>query len=138
MLLYQEPFVRMYFYKENRVFEIEWLDFVGSENFKTTLNTALRLSSQHGAQHWLANNRLMRTLRVADQQWTSDVWFKDFSKSGCQKLAIVESEDAMNRMSISNIMNRAGKHNQMETRYFQHRTQAWQWLSEPVSVTSNF
>jgi len=128
-ILYQTSFLQLHHQAAGATLETEWLDFVNSEQLRTALNEALRLARQHRVQGWIANNTLLRTLRPADQDWINQMWFPEFAKLGVRRLAIIESQDALNRMGISNIMQRATAHAPFDTQYFADAEQARRWAA---------
>jgi len=137
-ILYQTSFLQLHHHAAGATLETEWLDFVNSEQLRTALNEALRLARQYRVQGWIANNTLLRTLRPADQDWINQTWFPEFAKLGVKRLAIVESQDALNRMGISNIMQRATAHAPFDTQYFADAEQARRWAAGvPSGTVSN-
>ncbi len=137
-ILYQTSFLQLHHHAAGATLETEWLDFVNSEQLRTALNEALRLARQYRVQGWIANNTLLRTLRPADQDWINQTWFPEFAKLGVKRLAIVESQDALNRMGISNIMQRATAHAPFDTQYFADAEQARRWAAgAPSGTVSN-
>jgi len=134
-ILYQTSFLQLHHHAAAATLETEWLDFVNSEQLRTALNEALRLARLHRVQGWVANNTLLRTLRPADQDWINQTWFPEFAKLGVKRLAIIESQDALNRMGISNIMQRATAHAPFDTQYFADAEQARRWAASVGSAT---
>jgi hypothetical protein len=128
-LIYQTSFVQLHHYVTGAALETEWLGFTNSEQLRAALTEALRLGRQHHVLGWVANNTLLRTIRPADQDWINQVWFPEFAKLGVKRLAIVESQDALNRMGISTIMQRATAHAPFDTQYFADADQARRWAA---------
>ena len=116
--------------------ETEWLDFVNSEQLRTSLNEALRLGRLHRVKGWIGNNTRMRTIRPADQDWMNHEWFPEFSKLGVQRLAVVMSQDALNRMGINTIIQRATEHVPFDTQYFSDAAAARSWAAVANPGTS--
>jgi hypothetical protein len=128
-LIYQTSFVQLHHHPTGAALETEWLDFTNSEQLRAALTEALRLGRQHRVLGWVANNTLLRTIRPADQDWINQVWFPEFAKLGVKRLAIVESQDALNRMGIRSIMQRATAHAPFDTQYFADADQARRWVA---------
>ncbi|RZL02466.1 MAG: hypothetical protein EOO62_22225 [Hymenobacter sp.] len=135
-VIYHTSFVQLHHNPAGATLETEWLDFVNSEQLRTALTEALRLARQHRVQGWIANNTLLRTLRPTDQDWINQTWFPDFAKLGVKRLAIIESQDALNRMGISNIMQRATAHAPFDTQYFADVDQARLWAAGQHPATA--
>lgn len=133
-IIYRTSFVQLHHDPTGATLETEWLDFTNSEQLRSTLTEALRLARQHRIKAWVANNTLLRTIRPADQDWINQEWFPEFTKLGVQRLAIVESQDALNRMAINSIMQRATAHIPFDTQYFAGADEARRWAAEATTA----
>ena len=128
-IIYRTSYLLIHHNPVAATLETEWLDFVNSAQLRTSLHEALRLGRQHRVQGWIGNNTLMRTIRPADQHWMNETWFPEFAKLGVQHLAVVVAQDALNRMGIDAIMQRAGAHVPFDTQYFSDATAARRWAA---------
>lgn len=128
-IIYRTSFVHLHHDPAGATLETEWLGFVNSEQLRSSLTEALRLARQHQVRGWVANNTLLRTIRPTDQDWINREWFPEFAKLGVRRLAIAESQDALNRMGISTIMQRATEHTPFDTQYFADATAARRWAA---------
>jgi hypothetical protein len=135
-IIYTTSFVQLHHHPAAATLETEWLGFVNSEQLRGSLTEALRLGRQHRVQGWVANNTLLRTIRPADQDWINQQWFPEFAKLGVQRLAIIESQDALNRMGIATIMQRATAHAPFDTQYFAGAEQARRWAASVGAATA--
>ncbi len=126
-VVHHTPFIRLHHHPTEATLETEWLDFVNSDDLRATLDEALRLGRQHRVQGWVANNVLLRAIRPADQDWINEVWFPEFAQLQVKRLAIVESQDGLNRMGISTIMQRATAHVPFDLQYFAQAPEARRW-----------
>jgi hypothetical protein len=133
--IYRTSFVQLHHDAAGATLETEWLGFVNSEQLRASLTEALRLARLHRVKGWVANNTLLRTIRPADQDWINQVWFPEFSKLGVRRLAIIESQDALNRMGISNIIQRATEHIPFDTQYFSNADEARRWAASVGAAT---
>ncbi|QKG57953.1 hypothetical protein GKZ68_15795 [Hymenobacter sp. BRD128] len=134
-IIYRTSFVQVRHDPAGATLETEWLDFANSEQLRSALTESLRLGRQHRVRGWIANNTLLRTIRPADQDWISQEWFPEFAKLGVQRMAIVESQDALNRMGISTIMQRATAHTPFATQYFAEAAPARHWAASTGTTT---
>ena len=116
--------------------ETEWLGFVNSAQLRAALTEALRLGRQHRVRSWVANNFLLRAIRPTDQDWINQVWFPEFAKLGVQRLAVVNSQDGLNRMGFDTIMERAAEHLPEASEYFAEAAEARHWAASPSSLTT--
>ena len=117
------------------VLETDWQDFVNSEQLRTSLTEVLRLARQYRIKGYIANNTLLRTIRPADQDWINEHWFPEFAKLSVQRLAIVVSQDGLNRMGVDNIMQRATAHIPFDTQHFASADVARRWAAGAASTS---
>ncbi|RZL14263.1 MAG: hypothetical protein EOO62_05935 [Hymenobacter sp.] len=128
-IIHQTTYLALHHDPAGATLETEWLDFANSEQLRTSLHEALRLGRQHRVKGWIGNNTLMRTIRPADQEWMNQTWFPEFAKLGVQRLAVVVAQDALNRMGIDAIMQRASAHAPFDTQYFADAKAARRWAA---------
>jgi hypothetical protein len=128
-VIYRTSYLLLHHDPTGHTLETEWQGFVNSEQLRTSLTEVLRLARQHRIQGYVANNTLLRTIRPADQDWINEQWFPEFAKLGVKRLAIVVSQDGLNRMGVSNIMQRATAHAPYDTQYFADADEARRWAS---------
>ena len=129
-IIYQTSYLTLHHDPVGATIETEWQGFVNSEQLRTALLETLRLAQQHRIKGYVANNTLLRTIRPTDQDWINETWFPEFAKLGVQRMAIVVSQDGLNRMGIDNIMQRATAHVPFDTQHFADATAARQWAAE--------
>lgn len=134
--IYRTSFVQLHHDAAGATLETEWLDFANSEQLRSSLLEALRLARLHRVKGWVANNTLLRTIRPTDQDWINQVWFPEFAKLSVRRLAIVESQDALNRMGIVNIIQRATEHIPFDTQYFSNADEARRWAASVGAATA--
>jgi hypothetical protein len=128
-IIYRTSYLILHHEPANATIETEWLDFVNSDQLRSSLLETLRLCRLHRIKGYIANNTLLRTIRPADQDWINEVWFPDFAKLGVVRMAIIESQDGLNRMGIENIMRRATEHIPFDTQYFADAATARGWAA---------
>ncbi|RZJ94017.1 MAG: hypothetical protein EOO60_03975 [Hymenobacter sp.] len=128
-VVYHTSYLLLHHEAAGATIETEWQGFVNSEQLRTSLTEVLRLARQYRIKGYVANNTLLRTIRPADQDWINEVWFPEFAKLGVQRLAIVVSQDGLNRMGIDNIIQRASDHLPFDTHYFADADEARRWAA---------
>ena len=135
-VLVTTPYVRIKIDEAARLLETEWLDFCNSAELRDVLEQALDLGQRHAVRGWIGNNQWMRTIRPQDQDWINNQWFPRFARLGVERLAVVVSADAFNRMGIDHIMSRATDHMPHETRYFDDpgAARVWAGFTEPDEI----
>jgi hypothetical protein len=112
--------------------ELQWLDFVPSADFRTSLLELMHLAREHNAKALVADNRLLRALRQADLQWSGNLVFKGLSDIGAQRFAVVESLDAMNRMGITSLVATVIPHTHLTSHFFATIEEARAWATQPL------
>ena len=127
--IYRTSFLNLHHDPAGATLETEWLGFVNSEQLRSSLTEALRLARQLRIKGWVANNLLLRTIRPADQDWINQVWFPEFAKLGVERMAVIISQDGLNRMGIDNIMQRATDHLPFDTQHFADAQGARHWAA---------
>jgi hypothetical protein len=130
-VIYRTSYLLLHHDPVGATIETEWQGFVNSEQLRTSLLEVLRLARQHRVKGYIANNVLLRTIRPADQDWINEVWFPDFAKLGVQRLAIVLSQDGLNRMGVNTIIQRATNHIPFDTQHFADARTARSWAAIP-------
>lgn len=133
-VVYHTSFLLLHHDPTSNVLETDWQGFVNSDQLRVSLAEALRLARQHRIRGYIANNTLLRTIRPADQDWINEHWFPEFAKLGVQRLAIVVSQDGMNRMGVDNIMQRATAHIPFDTQYFATADEARRWAADTINT----
>jgi hypothetical protein len=128
-IIYHTSYLVLHHDPKGATIETEWQGFVNSEQLRTSLLEVLRLARQYRIKGYIANNVLLRTIRPADQDWINEVWFPDFAKLGVQRLAVVMSQDGLNRMGVDTIMQRATAHIPFDTQHFADAQAARSWAA---------
>jgi hypothetical protein len=135
-VIYRTSFLLLHHEPIGNTLETEWQDFVNSDQLRVSLAEVLRQARHYRIQGYIANNTLLRAIRPADQDWINEQWFPEFAKLGVQRLAIVVSQDAMNRMGVDTIMQRATAHIPFDTQSFDDADEARRWAAGAVSTSS--
>lgn len=108
--------------------ELEWLDFANSADLRTGMEEGLRLAELYQVRAWIGNLRGMRVIRPIDQEWLNNDWFPRFAALNITQMAIVESEDVLNRQGVTQVMHRAGSMAPLSTAYFPTIEAARSWI----------
>ncbi|KAA3440586.1 SpoIIAA family protein [Rufibacter hautae] len=106
--------------------------FLNSEEFREATAMCVRLLEEHKPLRWLADNRRMKAIRQADQQWFHEFAFPKLRDSSIRRNATVVSEDIFNKMAIEQLMKRAPDLGDMLLHDFESREEALAWVLQPV------
>lgn len=128
-VIYRTSYLLLHHDPVGNTLETEWQDFVNSDQLRVSLTEVLRQARHYRIRGYIANNTLLRAIRPADQDWINEHWFPDFAKLGVQRLAIVVSQDGLNRMGVDNIMQRATAHIPFDTQHFADADEARRWAA---------
>ena len=128
VLLYTAPFLRVYLHEAEAVLESEWLDNAQGEPLRRALQEMLRLALRHQVRGWVANQRQMRIIRTADQEWINQTWFPAFSQLPLLRCALIVSEDALNRMGIRSVLQHATATRAFPMEFFSDVLAARRWV----------
>jgi hypothetical protein len=111
------------------VMETQWLGFAGSADFRTALQETLRLARMHKVAGWVADDRRLGAVRPKDLEWTHHEILKPLNDLGVQRFAHLESEEALNRLTIDSLYRQALPDLAYEFRHFTNVEQARAWAA---------
>ncbi len=124
------PFLNIILHTGTRnVLETEWLGFAGSNDFRTALTEALRLARQHRVTGWVADDRHLGAVRPKDLEWTHNTVLVPLSELGVERFAHLESEEALNRLTINGMYQSAVPGLAYEFRHFSSLAEARLWAA---------
>ena len=126
--LFTAPYLRIHHDGFAHALELEWLDFADSAALRTGLDTGLELAAQYHVRAWIGNLKRMRLIRPQDQEWINTDWFPRFSRLDVLHMALIESQDVLNRQGVTRIMHRAHGLTPLSTAYFSTVEEARSWV----------
>jgi len=109
--------------------EIQWLDFVPSADFRASMLEMLRLARLHQVTGWVVDNRLLRAMRPTDLAWAGPEIITPMSELGVRRMAVVESQDAMNRMGVTALLSAVIPGTHLNNQFFPTIEQARAWAT---------
>ncbi|SIQ69439.1 hypothetical protein [Pontibacter lucknowensis] len=111
-----------------------WNGFLSSSEFRKAVEICLDLMEEHKLLRWLGDNRKLRAIRQADQDWFVEYVMPRLAAGTLRRNASVVSEDLFNRMAVEQIIKRADNLGDMAFRDFERVEAAMVWLQEPLPV----
>lgn len=111
-----------------------WNGFLSSSEFREAVEICLNLMDEHKLLRWLGDNRKLRAIRQADQDWFVEHVLPRLVASTLRRNASVVSEDLFNKMAVEQIIKRANNLGDMVLRDFDDKEAAMAWLNEPIKV----
>lgn len=131
MTIYESEFLRLDFFKENQLIEMNWLvgtETMLKEGYKQEFMNYLDLVLDLHPQKIIADTQnMMFPISVELQEWTNKVVFPPVLKMGLNKAAFVISSDIMNHLSIEQTMEEV-EGMKFLTRYFDNKADAKEWI----------
>jgi hypothetical protein len=111
-----------------------WNGFLSSTQFREAVRICLDLMDEHKLLRWLGDNRKLRAIRKAEQDWFVEYAIPRFVAGTLQRNASVMSEDLFNRMAVEQIIKRSGNLGDMAFMDFGSVEDAMGWLEQPIPV----
>lgn len=133
-LLHTSDFLRIHADENRAVLETEWLDYAGGDALRQGLNQALALARARQVRGWVANQQRMRTIRPADQQWISDYFMPALARLPLRRLGLVVAADALNRMAVKALLQRASGIFGGEIQSFDTVQEARTWVGAAAAI----
>lgn len=122
------PFLKVWLHTgQHSVLETEWLGFVGSTDFRLALTEVMRLARQHHVAGWVADDRRLGPVRPKDLEWTHQHVLEPLAEVGVQRFAHLESQEALNRLTINGMYQNAIPGLPFEFRHFTSLPEARAW-----------
>jgi hypothetical protein len=108
--------------------------FLSSNEFREVIEAALKVIEEYKPLRWIGDNRKLRAIRQADQDWFAENVFPRLAVSSIRRNATIVSEDVFNKMAIEQLLERAGDLGDMVIKEFESEEDAIAWVSEPISM----
>ena len=109
--------------------ETHWLGYASSADFRAAVAQAVVLGRQHGVRGWIADDRQLGAVRPRDLNWVHDDVLLVLEDLGLQRFALLESQDALNRLTIAGMYERVLPAISYEIRRFDDIQAARAWAS---------
>ncbi|AFM05121.1 hypothetical protein Fleli_2768 [Bernardetia litoralis DSM 6794] len=133
MLVKQTPFIKLSYFSETELVELEWLAATVDmtvEEFHENVRLQNEVLLEHKPKKILAKTlEMQHTISPDEQEKHNDIILPTFKAIELEKLAIVVSQDLFTQVSISQIVDddtAAG----YQSNYFEDITSAMDWLAE--------
>jgi len=111
---------------------LKWLDFANSEQLRENILRGLDFAREYRVKVWLADNSLLRAIRPKDFEWMGPAIITLLNQLGVQRIAVVESQDAINRMGVSTFLSATLPGTSITTRDFATVAEARAWCGSPL------
>ena len=107
--------------------------FLSSEEFREATIMSVRMMDKFKPLRWLADNRRMRAIRQADQEWFAAYTLPRLQAGSIRRSATVVSEDIFNKMAVEQFLKRADHLGDIVMKEFDNIEEALAWVKQPIS-----
>jgi hypothetical protein len=104
-----------------------WEGWANSDEFRAILDAGVRAMSQNRGSRWLADCRLQRVLKAADQEAGNTWWLPRALAAGLKRFAVVLPASGLAKANIQDHL-RAAASKELDMAYFATLEEARQWL----------
>lgn len=105
---------------------MDWNGFMSSSEFYEANERVLELLKKKKSLKIIADLRNMKIIKLEDQEWLSKNWFPRIIAAGLSFVAIVESDDFFNRLTVNSITEKIN--NRITVKYFKTYLGARSWI----------
>lgn len=133
LVYFQNHVVTITYDQELQLGKAVWKGFLTSSEFREATGKCMQLIEEYQPLRWLGDNRKLRAIRKADQEWFAESIFPKLAASTLRRNAAIVSEDLFNRMAVEQLVKRAQNLGDMVIKEFDNEEEAIAWVSEPIS-----
>lgn len=108
--------------------------FLSGERFRRVVIECLRVIEEYKPLRWIGDNRKLRAIRAADQEWFAEYVFPRLATSSIRRNATIVSEDVFNKMAVEQLIKRADNIGDMVIMEFNSEEDAIAWVTEPIAI----
>ncbi len=108
--------------------------FLSGDRFRKVVMESLRVIDLYQPIRWIGDNRKLRAIRTADQEWFATEVFPRLAESTIRRNATIVSEDVFNKMAVEQLIKRADNLGDMVIMEFDSETEAIAWVTEPIQM----
>jgi len=130
IIYFQNNVLTLSFDRERKTGFAVWVGFLNSQEFQEATLKCVELIQTEELTHWLADNRQMKAIRQADQQWFLDIILPQLLQSPLQRMATLVSHDIFNKMAVEHIIQKAGPVEHLALQDFNQEAAATAWLAD--------
>src|SRR4029077_6746514 len=104
-----------------------WEGWADSDEFRAILDAGVQAMSENRGSRWLADCRLQRVLKAADQEAGNRRWLPLALAAGLKRFAVVLPASGLAKANIQDHL-RAAASKQLDMAYFATLEEAQHWL----------
>ena len=133
IVYFQNHAITLTYDEEHQLGMAKCVGFLSSEEFREATIMSVRMMEKFKPLRWLADNRRMRAIRQADQEWFAAYTLPRLQAGSIRRSATVVSEDIFNKMAVEQFLKRADHLGDIVMKEFDNIEEALAWVKEPIS-----
>ncbi|WP_242921931.1 STAS/SEC14 domain-containing protein [Pontibacter liquoris] len=131
-IYFQSPAFTLRYDSEHALGLVTTVGFLSSEEFREATIVAAQMMDEYKPLRWLADNRKMRAIRQADQEWFAAYILPKLQTGSIRRNATVVSEDIFNKMAVEQFLKRADNLGDLVLKEFDDLDEALDWVKQPI------
>jgi hypothetical protein len=135
-IYFQREYVMLFYEQEKSLAGAVWTGFMSSDEFREAITKCLALIHECEIRLWLADNRGLKAIRQADQQWMVEEAVPQLVASSLTKMASLVPDDIFGQMALNNLYSRVGDQLHFENATCKNTQDALLWLLTEIPYTS--
>jgi hypothetical protein len=133
MIYFENEAAALHVFPDKNLSVTVWKGFASSPVLREILEKSKQLLSDFPIYYSIGDNRNMKVIRPADQDYINNDWLPEVIKSSqLKKSATIESEDTFGKISSDNILRQADKYITFDIAFFKSLEDAVNWLGIEV------
>jgi hypothetical protein len=129
-IIFDEEYLKLYYNPAKNQARAVWNGFVSGNIFHRACIACQDLMDERKVLYWLADNRKMKSIRAADQEWFMKEIVPRICASPLRKMATLVSEDIFNQMAIDLLFIKKNHIIRFDNHYFKNEEEALVWLAQ--------
>jgi hypothetical protein len=130
VVYFRNNYLTLYYHAAESLGHPVWTGFASGEEHRNSVLECVKLIQEKKPQRWLTDNRKMKAVRKADQDWFTTEIIPIMAASSLRKFAVIISEDIFNQMAVNNIYQQTTRINNFEMKFFDNEVTALTWLKQ--------
>ncbi|MEJ8758353.1 hypothetical protein WG947_15170 [Pontibacter sp. H259] len=110
------------------------IGFLSGNDFREVVEACLHVIEEYKPLRWVGDNRKLRAIRKADQDWFASYVFPKLAASSIRRNGTIVSFDVFNKMAVEQLLERADDLGNMIVKEFESETDALAWVSQPIDA----
>lgn len=133
MVYFENEAAVLYVFPEKHLTVTQWKGFASSQVLRDILDKARQLLTEYPIYYALGDNRKLKVIRPADQDYINNEWMPEVLKNNqLRKSATIESEDIFGKISNDNIVRAADQYINFDIAFFNNMEDAVSWLGVEI------